>query len=68
VTASGVWSQRYLRWAIEVLGIDRIMFSTDYPYRFTRGGGAHRFLEEADLSHADKAAIANGNWERLARR
>jgi predicted TIM-barrel fold metal-dependent hydrolase len=65
VTASGVWSQRYLRWAIEVLGIERIMFSTDYPYRFTQGGGARRFLEEANLGLADTAAIAHGNWERL---
>jgi predicted TIM-barrel fold metal-dependent hydrolase len=65
VTSSGIWSQRYLRWAIEVLGVERIMFSTDYPYRFTPGGGARRFLDEADLSPADKAAIAHGNWERL---
>jgi predicted TIM-barrel fold metal-dependent hydrolase len=65
VTASGVWSQRYLRWAIEVLGVKRIMFSTDYPYRFARKNGAQRFLEEADLSVADKTAIANGNWQRM---
>jgi predicted TIM-barrel fold metal-dependent hydrolase len=65
VTASGVWSQRYLRWAIEVLGVERIMFSTDYPYRFTREKGARRFLEEADLSVADKSVIANGNWQRM---
>ena len=65
VTASGVWSQRYLRWAIEVLGVERIMFSTDYPYRFTRENGARRFLEEADLSVADKTSIANGNWQRM---
>jgi len=65
VTASGVWSQRYLRWAIEVLGVERIMFSTDYPYRFTRENGARRFLGEADLSAADKTAIANGNWQRM---
>jgi predicted TIM-barrel fold metal-dependent hydrolase len=65
VTPSGVWSQRYLRWAIEMLGVERIMFSTDYPYRFTPGGGARRFLDEADLSPAGKEAIAHGNWERL---
>lgn len=65
VTSSGMWSQRYLRWAIEVLGIERIMFSTDYPYRFTKNGGARKFLEEADLCDADKQAIAHGNWERM---
>ena len=66
VTPSGMWSQRYLRWAIEMLGVERIMFSTDYPYRFTPDGGARKFLEEADLSDADRAAIAHGNWERMA--
>ncbi len=64
VTPSGVFSQRYLRWAIEVMGADRILFSTDYPYRFVRDGGARRFLEEADLSDADREKIASGNWNR----
>ena len=65
VTPSGVWSERYLRWAIEVLGVERILFSTDYPYRFTPEGGARRFLADATLGTDDKAAIAHGNWDRL---
>lgn len=65
VTASGIWSHRYLRWAIEVLGVERIMFSTDYPYRFTPDGGARKFLEEAALNQAEKIAIASGNWEHM---
>jgi predicted TIM-barrel fold metal-dependent hydrolase len=65
VTPSGMWSQRYLRWALEVLGPERIIFSSDYPYRFTPGGGARHFLESSDLSDADRTAIARGNWERL---
>ena len=65
VTPSGMWSERYLRWALEVLGPERIMFSSDYPYRFTPAGGARQFLETADLSDADRHAIAHGNWERL---
>ncbi len=65
VTPSGLWSERYLRWALEVLGPERILFSTDYPYRFTPQGGARRFLEEAPLSDADRAAIAHGNWDRM---
>lgn len=65
VTPSGMWSQRYLRWALEVLGPKRIMFSSDYPYRFTPEGGARHFLENADLSDADRKAIAHGNWERM---
>jgi hypothetical protein len=65
VTPSGIWSERYLRWVIEMLGVERILFSTNYPYRFTSSGGARRFSEETDLSAAEKAAIAHGNWERL---
>ena len=65
VTPSGMWSERYLRWALEVLGPERILFSSDYPYRFTPGGGARRFLDAADLSDSDRHAIAHGNWERL---
>jgi len=66
VTPSGMWSARYLRWALEALGPERIMFSSDYPYRFTPARGARHFLENADLSDADRMAIAHGNWERMA--
>ena len=65
VTPGGVFSQRYLRWALEVVGVDRILFSTDYPYRFVPDSGARRFLEEADLSEADRDKIASGNWGRV---
>jgi predicted TIM-barrel fold metal-dependent hydrolase len=30
--ASGILSRRYLRWAVEVVGAARIVFSTDYPF------------------------------------
>jgi hypothetical protein len=66
VTPAGMWSERYLRWTLEVLGAERILFSSDYPYRFTPGGGARRFLESADLSDSDRNAIAHGNWEALS--
>ena len=68
VTASGMRSERYLRWALEVLGPEKIMFSSDYPYRFTPGGGARQFLENATLSDTDRAAIAHRNWERMVGR
>ena len=63
VTPSGMFSQRYLRWAMEVLGPERIMFSTDYP--FQPGDGASPFLANADLAQTDRDAIASGNWERM---
>ena len=65
VTPSGIFSPRYLSWAMEVLGVERILFSTDYPFQFAPGGGARRFLEDAALSQADRKQIAHGNWERL---
>jgi predicted TIM-barrel fold metal-dependent hydrolase len=63
VTPGGVFSTRYLRWALEVLGADRIMFAADYPFVPTDGGVARRFLEELDDGDRDK--IASGNWDRL---
>ena len=68
VTPSGMLSQRYLRWAIEVLGVERIMFSTDYPYQFAPGKGARTFVEQADLAPDDRERIASGNWLRLSQR
>ncbi|MBS4728980.1 amidohydrolase [Mycobacterium sp. SM1] len=65
VTPSGIFSQRYLRWALEVIGVDRILFSTDYPYRFAPHGGARRFLEEANLTEVEREKIASGNWDRI---
>lgn len=65
VTPSGIGSQRYLRWAIEVVGVERILFSTGYPFVHVPPGGARRFLQEAQLSEADREKIASGNWNRL---
>jgi uncharacterized protein len=50
---------------LEMLGPDRILFSTDYPCRFTPEGGAREFLVSADLSDDDREAIAHPNKERL---
>ncbi len=67
VTSSGLYSERYLRWSAEVVGTDRIMFSTDYPFRDTGGGTAREFLRTAKLTEAEKAEIGAGNWQRLTR-
>jgi len=66
VTPSGLFSQRYLHWALEVLGPDRILFSTDYPFVQIPQGGAGTFLEQAELSESDTLKIASGNWDRLS--
>ena len=45
------------------VGVDRIMFSTDHPYRSMAEGRA--FLDRAPVSDADRERIAHGNAERL---
>lgn len=65
VGPSGLFSQRYLRWAIEVVGIDRILFSTDYPFGGQDPAEVRAFLTGAPLSAGDRDKIAGGNWDRL---
>ena len=65
VTPSGIFSQRYLRWAIEVLGTNRIMMSTDYPFVKASKGVAKSFLLDSGLMEEECRDIASGNWERL---
>lgn len=65
VTPSGLFSQRCLRWTVELVGADRIMMSTDYPFVPTPSKGCQAFLADAELSDADREKIASGNWERL---
>ncbi|MGH2927772.1 MAG: amidohydrolase family protein, partial [Solirubrobacteraceae bacterium] len=65
ITPGGVFSQRYLRWAIEVVGIERILFATDYPYRPAPEGGVAHFMAATGLDRADQERIAAGNWEAL---
>ena len=45
------------------VGVDRIMFSADYPYGSM--SAAKTFLEALPISPADKERIAHGNAERL---
>ncbi|MFI6049011.1 amidohydrolase family protein [Streptomyces violascens] len=79
VAGSGTVSERYLRWTAEVVGADRMLYSTDYPYTFgtrpggfpfldTSGGVARSFLERAPFTEEEKSAIGSGNWERLTGR
>lgn len=63
ITPGGIFSTRYLRWALEVVGADRIMFAADYPFAPTDDGAALRFLGE--LADADRNKIASGNWDQL---
>ena len=68
VTPSGLFSQRYLRWAIEVIGAERMMMATDYPFAKASQNAARNFLMQAELSEEERQAIGSGNWERLCAR
>ena len=65
VTASGMFVPDYLARAAAIVGTDRLLFSTDYPYQYRSGGDARRFVAECGLDVAGRAAFAHGNWERL---
>lgn len=65
VTPSGMWSQAYLQQALALLGPERLLFSTDYPYQYKPGQPGRRFLAETGLCDDHKALFAHGNWERL---
>jgi len=65
VTGSGMWSEGYLRRRLDIVGPERLLFSTDYPYQYRLGGEPRRFLETIDLDGATREAFAYRNWERL---
>lgn len=65
VTPSGMFSNEYMRRSIDIVGADRILFSTDYPYQYRPGGDAKKFIENAPLSEVDKIKFAHSNWDRL---
>ena len=65
ITTSGFFTDPPLLLAMQVVGVDRIMFSVDYPFSTNEQGRA--FLDHASLSPADKEKISHLNAERLLR-
>ncbi len=65
ITTSGYFTQPPLKLATEVLGIDRIMYSVDYPFSPTPKG--KQFLAEAEtwLSPDDLEKLTHTNAEKL---
>jgi len=63
VTTSGLFSIPPVMCAVQVLGIDRVLFSVDYPFGSSAAGRA--LLDTLPLSPDDKAKIAGGNAERV---
>lgn len=65
VTASGMFLPHYLERARAIVGTERLLFSTDFPYPYRPGKLARTFLDNCGLEGEDKAAFAHGNWQRL---
>lgn len=65
ITPGGISSHKYLRWSLETVGAERIMYASDHPFTRERAGSARHFLEEAPVSEADRERIAYRNWEEL---
>jgi predicted TIM-barrel fold metal-dependent hydrolase len=65
VTSSGMFMPHYLQRALEVVGPERLLFSSDYPYQYRAGGEARRFVDNCGLEGDAKTGFASANWERL---
>ncbi|WP_440862604.1 amidohydrolase family protein [Symbiopectobacterium purcellii] len=57
----------FLDRAVAIVGEERILFSTDYPFQYRPGNDARQFLEKCNLDETGKAAFAHNNWMRLTR-
>jgi 2,3-dihydroxybenzoate decarboxylase len=63
ITTSGFFSGPALLCCVQEMGIDRILFSVDYPFEANPPGP--RWLEDVPLCAEDKAKLASGNAKRL---
>lgn len=65
VTGSGIWSETYLQRCLEIVGPERLLFSTDFPYQYPEGGAPRRFLDGCTLDDAAREGFAHRNWDCL---
>ena len=65
VTTSGLFSLPPVLCTVQVLGVDRVLFSVDYPFGDNAAGRA--LLDALPLAPAEVAKIAGGNAEQVLR-
>jgi predicted TIM-barrel fold metal-dependent hydrolase len=65
ITTSGVFTQPPFIAALQTFGIDRVMFSVDYPYTPNENG--RQFLDDVSLPPEQMAKLAHGNADALLR-
>lgn len=63
ITTSGLFTLPPLQVAIDTFGIDKILFSIDYPFSTNEAG--RDYLESMQLSDTDLEKIAHGNADKL---
>jgi 2,3-dihydroxybenzoate decarboxylase/5-carboxyvanillate decarboxylase len=63
ITTSGVEHTPALKYCIDVLGADRVMWAIDYPYQPSKP--ATTWMNEADISDANKHKLFHENAERV---
>ena len=64
ITSSGMFNPALLHHALEATTIDRILFSTDYPFQHPSRADIEQFLKELP-SDDDREQFASGNASRL---
>ena len=65
ITTSGFFTTPPFLAALTTFGVDRILFSVDYPYSSNKT--AVDFLNNLPVSWSDREKIAHGNADRLLR-
>jgi len=65
VTTAGVCDPAPLRCTLDTMGLDRVLFSVDYPYQPM--AEAARFIDSAPLSTEERTAVCHRNAARLLR-
>jgi 2,3-dihydroxybenzoate decarboxylase/5-carboxyvanillate decarboxylase len=63
VTTSGVEDPRALRYTIDTLGIDNVLWAIDYPYQPMPPAVA--FMDAAAVTEEERHALYHGNAERI---
>ncbi|MGE3246151.1 MAG: amidohydrolase family protein [Beijerinckiaceae bacterium] len=63
ITTAGFYSVPAFNMLLQTFGIDKLMFSVDYPY--SQHAWARDFLDKIELSPADREKFAHGNAEKL---
>ena len=65
LTTSGYFTLPPFQCALDVMGVDRILFSVDYP--FSPNAVGRKFLDALPVSEVDREKITSGNAAKLLR-